>query len=107
MNENDHEEEWEGDLKTYLIGFGLSLLFTCSAFLGVYKKWIDSPAMILTLAILQFITQIIFFLHLGKESKAHWNLILFGFMMLVVGIVVFGTLWIMFGLNMRTMPWMQ
>ena len=101
------EEEWEGDFKTYIIGFVLSLLFTCSAFLMVYKGWYASVGLILTFALLQFITQVIFFLHLGRESKERWNLILFGFMMLVVSIIVLGTLWIMFGLNMRTMPWMR
>ena len=106
-NPEPTEEEWEGDLKTYIIGFVLSLLFTGTAFLSVYEKWVDGPGMILSLAILQFITQIIFFLHLGKESKKSWNLTVFWFMLLVVMIIVFGTIWIMYGLNTRVMPWMR
>ena len=103
----EHEEEWEGDYKSYWIGYGLSLLFTLTAFYLVWAKKVEGPTFIIALALAQFVTQLIFFLHLGKESKAHWNMILFGFMILVVAIIVLGTLWIMFGLNRRVMPWMQ
>ena len=106
-NREPTEEEWEGDLKTYIIGFALSLLFTGTAFYSIFTKWVDGPELIITLAILQFITQVIFFLHLGKESKTSWNLTIFWFMLLVIIIIVLGTLWIMHGLQVRTMPWMQ
>ena len=105
--EKKGQSEWDCALRNYIVGLVLSLLFTGSAFWIVHVKWIDSPEMILTLALLQFIAQLIFFLHLGKESKEHWNLIVFGFASLVVIIVLFGTLWIMFGLNERVMPWMH
>ncbi len=108
MSQNpEKEEEWEGDYKSYIIGFVLSLAFTLTAFFLVSKKVIEGPAIILLLALAQFIAQLIFFLHLGKESKAHWNTILFGFMLLVILIIVLGSLWIMFGLNERVMPWMR
>ncbi|MCP5470091.1 MAG: cytochrome o ubiquinol oxidase subunit IV [Chlamydiales bacterium] len=107
MKEHEQEEEWEGSLSSYWIGYGLSLFFTLTAFYLVWAKKVDGPSFILVLALAQFVTQLIFFLHLGQESKKHWNLILFGFMLLVVAIVVLGTLWIMFGLKHRVMPWMH
>jgi cytochrome o ubiquinol oxidase operon protein cyoD len=50
---------------------------------------------VLLLAVIQLFVQTVFFLHLGKESKPRWNLIVFGFAVMVVFIVVVGSLWIM------------
>jgi heme/copper-type cytochrome/quinol oxidase subunit 4 len=41
------------------------------------------------------------FLHLGNEAKPRLKLLVFGFMALVVMILVFGSLWIMYSLNYR------
>jgi cytochrome o ubiquinol oxidase operon protein cyoD len=51
--------------------------------------------------------QLHYFLHLGDEPKPQWNLLTFGFMIGVVLILVFGTLWIMNNLNDRMMPQMD
>ena len=45
-----------------------------------------------------------FFLHLGKETKPRWKLYVFGFMVSVVLIIVFGSIWIMNNLNYRMTP---
>lgn len=107
MKPKPGEEEWEGSFLSYLIGYGLSLILTLTAFYLVAEKLIEGSLWIMLLALAQFIVQLIFFLHLGKESKSYWNTILFFFMLLVVVVIVFGSLWIMFGLNRRVMPWMQ
>ncbi len=88
----------------YLIGFLLSLYLTISAYLVVvYDKFSKNVAisMIIGLAITQFIVQAIFFLHVGKESKPKWNLIMFSFMVMVAAIVVIGSIWIMTNLDYR------
>jgi len=106
-NSEENEEEWEGDLKSYIIGFVLSLLFTGTAFLSVIKNWVEGSGLIVTLALLQFVTQLIYFLHLGKTPKASWSMVVFWFMLLIVIIVVLGSLWIMLNLNERGMSWMK
>ena len=53
------------------------------------------------LALLQFTVQMIYFLHLGHESRPRWKLGVFGMMLVVVLIIVFGSLWIMNSLNYR------
>jgi cytochrome o ubiquinol oxidase operon protein cyoD len=54
---------------------------------------------VITLAFLQFLAQLIFFLHLGKETKPRWNLFIFVTTIIGIGILVGGSLWIMNHLN--------
>ena len=95
-------------VKGYVIGFSLSLIFTLAAYMLVTSH-IDSSysivptsllvPVIIFFALLQLIAQLVFFLHLGKESKPYWNIMALSFAVMVVGIVVFGSLWIMQNLN--------
>jgi len=89
-------------LSTYIIGFLLSLYLTLTAYwLTVHGALSRDTliAAILGLAVIQFFVQAFFFLHIGKESKPRWNLLVFGFMLLIVLIVVIGSLWIMANLE--------
>lgn len=93
-----------GTLNTYILGFVLSLLCTFVAFSTVVKHVQGGhvfPAhevmvpLLVALALAQLVVQLICFLHLGKETKPRWNLIVFSFALLIVTIVVGGSLWIM------------
>lgn len=113
MNEENSlaeiQKEWHGTLKSYLIGFILSLLFTAASFFLVASRLFSGRGLIFTiigLGIVQAITQALFFLHVGRESKPRWESMLFLFMILVVLVVVLGTLWIMYDLNERVMSGM-
>jgi cytochrome o ubiquinol oxidase operon protein cyoD len=95
-------------LTMYVIGFGLSLLLTLIAYniaalhLGTHHEFPPDAVLVplfIGLALVQFVVQLIFFLHLGRESKPRWNLLIFSFMALVVFILIFGSLWIMSNLN--------
>lgn len=98
-----------GSTKSYVIGFGLSILLTMLAFIPVYRHVHSNHqsfssqeslvAFIIALAVIQLFVQLFFFLHLGKESRPRWNLILLLFALMVVVIVVVGSLWIMNNLN--------
>lgn len=94
-----------GNPSNYLTGFGLSVGLTLVAYflvtLGALPRQMTIIA-VLTLAIAQLFVQLHFFLHLGRESKPRLNLLSFAFMLIVVVIVVFGTLWIMQNLNYHT-----
>jgi cytochrome o ubiquinol oxidase operon protein cyoD len=61
-------------------------------------------AIINGLAVVQLFVQLYFFLHMGDESKPRWNLMAFLFMLLVLVIVVFGSLWIMKNLDYHMSP---
>jgi cytochrome o ubiquinol oxidase operon protein cyoD len=97
-------------LKSYLIGFGLSLVFTLAAYFLVSEHLLNGWALgasIGVLALLQAAVQLLYFLHLGKEGKPHWNTLVFVFMFLVLLIIILGSLWIMYSLDYRVMDTMD
>lgn len=96
-----------GSVASYTVGFILSIVLTIIPFLIVIKTDMEGWLLLGTLtgfAIAQLLVQLVFFLHLGKESGTRWNLIAFLFMMLFLLIVVIGSLWIMDNLNYNMMP---
>src|SRR5579884_1225960 len=97
-----HHEAASGSLKTYTAGFILSIILTLAAYLLVIRGWLSGWGLIFALAglaIVQLLVQLIFFLHLGRESKPRWNLQVLVFAAGVVFILVFGSLWIMRNLD--------
>jgi cytochrome o ubiquinol oxidase subunit IV len=95
-----------GSLKSYIIGFILSLLLTIIPFTLVINHMLKLEYLIgavVILAIMQLFVQLIFFLHLGSESKPRWNLTAFVFSVIIVAILVAGSLWIMYNLNYNMM----
>lgn len=104
------QKKWEGTLQGYIIGFIASLLLTCTSFALVGFELIEPPTVvyvIVGLALVQAITQLIFFLHMGHEMEPSWKTHGFYFMILLLLIIVIGTLWIMTDLHMRVMSYMN
>jgi len=99
-------------LWSYVIGFVLSITLTLAAYflveqsatsghVGLSKQFVI--IVILVLALIQLAVQLVFFLHLGREPKPRWNLMVFGYVFLLVAIIVGGSLWIMYHLNYNMM----
>jgi cytochrome o ubiquinol oxidase operon protein cyoD len=102
----EHETS-EGSLKSYVNGFVLSIILTLGAYLMVIHHSFTADrivGVIVGLALCQFLVQMLFFLHLGKETKPRWKLFVLLFMITVVLILVFGSIWIMNNLNYRMTP---
>ncbi len=101
------EHQPPAKFKHYVIGFVSSLILTISAYLITVNhagnKWLLF-IILAVLALTQFIVQLFFFLHVGREFPPRFKLMLTAFMILVVLILVGGSLWIMFNLNGRVMP---
>lgn len=96
-----------GSVASYTIGFILSLVFTIIPYYIVTETTVGGwllLAILMGFAVAQLLVQVIFFLHLGRESKPRWNLLAFLFMLLVVVIIVIGSLWIMDNLHYNMMP---
>lgn len=113
MNEQDTSKTAVKRLyMAYFTGFVWSLLLTLAAFtltqmqidLGdeAYPKAVIIGSLAV-LAIVQLIVQLVFFFHLGREPKPRLNTVSFLFMLMVVGIIGFGSLWIMYNLNYNMM----
>lgn len=97
-------------LKGYIFGFVSSIILTLLAYYFVVWNVLSKGPLILTvlsLGLVQTVVQLIFFLYLGKEEKPRRNLLIFLFMVLVLFIVIGGTMWIMYSLDWRTMPYMD
>lgn len=95
-------ETSHGTVQSYTVGFITSLILTFAAYLMVVNHLFSGWGLLLAiagLAIAQLLVQLLFFLHLGQESRPRWNLQVFAFMLIVLFIVVGGSLWIMKNLD--------
>ena len=102
----EHEPD-QASLRGYLIGFGSSLILTLGAYFIVTHGNLSQATkvtLVTILALSQFMVQLVYFLHLGREFKPRWKLFVFIFMIGVVSILVAGSLWIMTDLNNRMSP---
>lgn len=113
MTRKEPSRHTHGSIKSYSIGFGLSVIITLIAYTLVARHVGSEHAelthqvlsfAVLTLAITQLCIQAIFFLHLGSGTRPRWNLTAFLFMLLVVFIVVAGSIWIMASLDYNMTP---
>jgi cytochrome o ubiquinol oxidase operon protein cyoD len=92
----------QGSVFSYSIGFILSLFFTLVPYILVTRDVTDAWVVPIALAIFavgQVFVQLLFFLHLGQEKKPRWKNMSFAFMLMVLVIFVFGSLWIMNNLD--------
>jgi|SRR4051812_24292592 cytochrome o ubiquinol oxidase subunit IV len=109
----NNEATFKGTYINYVIGYGLSVALTLTAF-GLVKHHLAthhlSPtddfmlAGLAVLAITQLFVQLIFFLHLDRQSKPWWNTTALAFAAIVVLILVGGSIWIMANLNYHHGP---
>lgn len=93
------------NLKSYIIGFSLSLLLTVLAFVFVMQNLLSGTSLTILLiifAIIQASVQLYFFLHL--TSGPAWDKAIFIMAIGIVLITVVGSLWIMDHLNYNMMP---
>jgi cytochrome o ubiquinol oxidase subunit IV len=96
------KHQGHGSVASYVTGFVLSVVLTLAAYVLVANKLLSGGllvAAIVGLAIAQLFVQLLFFLHLGSESKPRWNLTALLFAAMVVVILVIGSLWIMYNLD--------
>lgn len=92
---------------TYSIGFVLAVLLTAASFATVRTPLIWGPGIAIMLAVLavaQMGVHLVFFLHMTSDPDNTNNALALAFGVLIVGLVVFGSLWIMSNLNDRLMP---
>ena len=103
----DQEHGWNISLKPSVLGYVLSLIILAGMYRLVECHHLHGSVLLWTifgLGIAQGLLQLVFFLHLGLESKPHWNSITFLFALLVVVIVIGGSMWIMQNLTYNVMP---
>lgn len=104
--ESKEDDHGHGTYKSYTAGFLACIALTLITYFLVVGNFFTGWTLdfvIIGLSLVQVVVQLLFFLHLGDESKPYWNLITFLFMFMVIIIVVSGSIWIIFDLDYRTM----
>lgn len=102
-NHNAHSghgghEGGHGSLKSYVIGFILSIVLTIIPLVAVMNDMFSkqvTTVLILVMAILQFAVQLLFFMHIRDEKKPRFNLIALIFGLVIMLTIVAGSIWIM------------
>lgn len=97
QHETAHAES-HGSLKSYSIGFVCSIVLTIIPIAVVMNGWLEgvaSKVVLMGAAVLQFVVQLIFFMHLREEQKPRYNLMALILGLIIVLVIVVGSMWIM------------
>lgn len=97
-----------GSLKSYAIGFILSVILTAIPFWlvmgNVIKDSSTTAFVILGFAAVQIVVHMVYFLHMNSRSEGGWTLLALIFTIVLVAIVLIGSIWVMYHLNHNMMP---
>lgn len=96
-----------GSRKTYLIGFWLSVLLTAVPFYlvmsGIVQNKEATGVLLVAMAAVQIVVHMVCFLHMNGTSENGWTMMSLIFTVIIVGIVLSGSLWVMYHLNANMM----
>ncbi len=97
-----------GSLRSYLAGFGLSVLLTAIPFVLVMTGALDSKEAtaiaIAAFAAVQIVVHMVYFLHMNARSEGGWTMMALIFTLILVVIALAGSMWVMYHLNANMMP---
>ena len=106
---NDHPgDAGHGTIKSYLIGFLLSVVLTAIPFwlvmTNVFTNAGTTAFVILAFAVVQIFVHMIFFLPMNTKSEGGWNMLALIFTLVLLVIMLAGSLWVMYHMNANMMP---
>jgi cytochrome o ubiquinol oxidase operon protein cyoD len=96
------EDSSHGSVKSYVIGFVLSVILTAIPFALVMHPVMTKAATLWTIlgfAVVQVLVHLHYFLHLDRSSTQRNNVFAFAFTGLVILLLVGLSLWIMFSIH--------
>ena len=102
-----HDGRGHGSLRSYPVGYVVAVLLTIASFVAAQTNALTPSsvtAAITVLAIAQMLVHLIFFLHISTSPNQRTNIIAFAVTLLIVGMIVAGSLWIMSHLQSNMMP---
>lgn len=97
----------ESSIRQYLFGLALAFILTLASFWAAQTDMVYGPAipiLLAALAIGQMGVHLVFFLHISTGPDDTNNTLALAFGVFVVCLVVFGSLLIMYNLNINMMP---
>lgn len=101
------DEAPSGSVLSYTVGFLFALILTGASFLVSQSQVLWGPGVpvgLAVLAIAQMGVHLVFFFHLSSGPDNTNNVLALAFGVLIVALVVSGSLWIMWHLNVNMMP---
>ena len=117
MSDHIHHHEHDHDghtsfvthysMKDYAIGFLLSLVLTAIPFWLVMGNVLPPETtkyVIMGFAGVQFVVQMIYFLHMNSKSEGGWNMMALILTVVLLVIVLAGSIWVMTHMNANMMP---
>lgn len=104
------DEHGHGSMKSYLIGFVLSVILTAIPFWLVMSGaappgW--TAVLVIVFAVAQILVHTVCFLHVNTSGEGGWTLLSYAFTAVILIITIAGSLWIMYHLNTNMMPGMM
>jgi cytochrome o ubiquinol oxidase subunit IV len=105
--DDEHDVAPHGSLRSYLIGFVLSVILTAIPFWLVMAAPLSNQAtalLIMAFAAVQVVVHMVFFLHMDRKAEGGWSLMAMIFTVVVVVIALSGSLWVMYHMNLNMMP---
>ncbi|MEM1081956.1 MAG: cytochrome o ubiquinol oxidase subunit IV [Pseudomonadota bacterium] len=98
-----------GSLKSYLIGFALSVVLTLIPFWMVMGELTDNVGLallvIFSLGSAQILVHVYYFLHVDLKQEDGWQAMSLIFTLIILVIILAGSIWVMFHLHDNMMPW--
>ena len=97
-----------GTFRSYMIGFVASVILTAIPFwlvmAGVFESPVVTAILVMALAAVQIVVHMIYFLHMTSSAEEGWSMLALIFTLVVLGITLSGSLWVMYHLNVNMMP---
>ena len=101
-------EAGHGSFRGYMIGFILSVVLTAIPFWLVMTGALDSKLLtaviVMGIGVVQIVVHMVYFLHMNPRSDGGWTMMALIFTLIIVGIAIAGSLWVMHHLNANMMP---
>ena len=101
-------EAGHGSFKGYMTGFVLSVILTAIPFwlvmAGVLESKLLTAVIVMGIGVVQIVVHMVYFLHMNPRSEGGWTLMALIFTLIIVGIALAGSLWVMHHLNVNMMP---
>jgi cytochrome o ubiquinol oxidase operon protein cyoD len=97
-----HHEGNHGSVKSYMIGFVLSIILTAIPFgLVMYPSLPKNLTVLIVvaMAVIQVVVHLVYFLHMDRSKEQRNNVSTFLFTVLVIALLVGLSLWIMFSIH--------
>jgi len=102
------DEDAQGTLRSYLVGFFLSVALTAVPFWLVMSDALadklTTSIVIMAFAAVQIVVHMIYFLHMNTKSEGGWTFISMVFTLTLVVVTLVGSIWVMYHLDENMMP---